>query len=184
MQSKIVKDMMIPLADYATVHQNATLHEAVQALKEAQDKFNQNLYQHRAVLVYNDKNQIVGKLSQLDLLRSLEPKYKSLEELDKLALLHIDVDYIRNMMEEYGLWQKPINDICRKASTTKVKNIMHKPAKGEFIEESESINTAIHQLVVGQQQSLLVTRGKDIVGILRLTDVFNQVCNLIDACEI
>ena len=32
----------------------------------------------------------------------------------------------------------------------------------------------IHQLVLGHHQSLLVTRGDKIVGILRLTDVFRR----------
>lgn len=184
MQPRIVKEMMVTLADYATVHQDATLHEAVQALKEAQNKFVQNRYQHQAVLVYDDKDRIVGKLSQLDVLRSLEPKYEGLDELSELAEMHVDVDYIRKMMKEYGLWKKPIDDICRKASALRVKDIMHKPATGEYVEESESINTAIHQMVIGKQQSLLVTRNKNIVGILRLTDVFKQICELIDSCEI
>lgn len=184
MQPKTVKEMMVPLADYATVHQDATLFDAVQALKEAQNQFARNRYQHRAVLVFDDKKQIVGKLAQLDVLRSLEPKYKGLEELDNLALFYVDVDAIRSSMETYGLWQKPIDDICRKAAAVRVKDIMEKTGKGEYIEEDESINTAIHQLVVGQKQSLLVTRGKKIVGILRLTDVFKQICDLMEACEI
>jgi len=183
MESKTVKEMMIPLSDYATVQQDATLFDAVQALKQAQNQFARNRYQHRAVLVFDDKKQIVGKLAQLDVLKSLEPKYKGLDELDNLALLHVDVDAIRNSMETYGLWQKPIDDICRKAAAVKVRDIMEKTGKGEYIEEDESINTAIHQMVVGQKQSLLVTRGEKIVGILRLTDVFNQVCDLMEACE-
>jgi len=184
MESKTVKEMMIPLSDYATVQQDATLFDAVQALKQAQNQFARNRYQHRAVLVFDDKKQIVGKLAQLDVLKSLEPKYKGLDELDNLALLHVDVDAIRNSMETYGLWQKPIDDICRKAAAVKVRDIMEKTGKGEYIEEDETINTAIHQMVVGQKQSLLVTRGEKIVGILRLTDVFKQICDLMEACEI
>jgi CBS domain-containing protein len=184
METKTVKEMMVPLADYATVHQDATLFEAVTALKAAQNQFARNRYQHRAVLVFDDKKQIVGKLAQLDVLRSLEPKYKGLDELDNLALLHVDVDAIRSSMETYGLWQKPIDDICRKAAAVRVKDVMEKTGTAEYIEEGESINAAIHQLVVGQKQSLLVTRGKKIVGILRLTDVFKQVCDLMEACEI
>ena len=183
MESKTVKEMMIPLSDYATVQQDATLFDAVQALKQAQNQFARNRYQHRAVLVFDDKKQIVGKLAQLDVLKSLEPKYKGLDELDNLALLHVDVDAIRNSMETYGLWQKPIDDICRKAAAVKVRDIMEKTGKGEYIEEDETINTAIHQMVVGQKQSLLVTRGEKIVGILRLTDVFKQICDLMEACE-
>ena len=184
MESKTVKEMMIPLSDYATVQQDATLFDAVQALKQAQNQFARNRYQHRAVLVFDDKKQIVGKLAQLDVLKSLEPKYKGLDELDNLALLHVDVDAIRNSMETYGLWQKPIDDICRKAAAVKVRDIMEKTGKGEYIEEDETINTAIHQMVVGQKQSLLVTRGEKIVGILRLTDVFKQICDLMEACEV
>jgi CBS domain-containing protein len=184
METKTVKEMMIPLEDYATVQQGATLFDAIQALKEAQNQFVRNRYQHQAVLVFDDKKQIVGKLTQLDVLRSLEPKYKGLDELHNLALLHVDVDAIRSSMETFGLWQKPINDICRKAAAVRVKDIMEKTGKAEYIEEDESINTAIHQLVVGQKKSLLVTRGKKIVGILRLTDVFKQVCDLMEACEI
>ena len=40
---------------------------------------------------------------------------------------------------------------------------------------------AIHQLVMGRHQSLLVTKGKDIVGILRLTDVFREISNKISS---
>lgn len=184
MESILVKDMMVPLADYATVNEDATLAEAVIALQEAQEHFDQNRYKHRAILVYNNKNQIVGKVSQLDVLRSLEPKYESLDDLNRLALLHVDVDYIRKMMDEYGLMQKPMDDICRKAATIKVKDIMHIPAKGEHIAEDATLNEASHQLIVGAQQSLLVTRGNNIVGVIRLSDVFQRVSDLMAACAI
>ncbi len=49
---------------------------------------------------------------------------------------------------------------------------MHKPTEGEYIEESATINETIHRLIIGQHHSLLVTNGPDIVGIVRLTDVF------------
>jgi CBS domain-containing protein len=184
MSSITVKDMMIPLEDYATVSQHATLYEAVQALEAAQKNFDQNRYQHRAVLVYDNNRQIVGKLSQLDVLQSLEPKYEGLAELKNLDVFGVDADYIQKMFQEHGLWKKPLDDICRKASSLKVKDIMYTPGQGEYVNESASINEALHQLVVRRHQSLLVTRGKEIVGILRLTDVFKRVCDSISACSV
>jgi len=43
---------------------------------------------------------------------------------------------------------------------------------------------AIHQLVMGHRQSLLVTSDENIVGILRLTDVFMHIFQEMSACEI
>ena len=43
-----------------------------------------------------------------------------------------------------------------------------------------TLDEAVHQLVVGHHQSLLVTDAeKNVVGVLRLTDVFSEICNLI-----
>ena len=58
------------------------------------------------------------------------------------------------------------------------------PTEGEYIDESASLGEAIHQLVMGRHQSLLVTREKDIVGILRLTDVFKYIFQTLKSCEI
>jgi hypothetical protein len=55
METILVKEMMIPLADYATVSEEANLYEAVVALEEAQRSFDQDKYRHRAILVYDAK---------------------------------------------------------------------------------------------------------------------------------
>ena len=68
MKSMKVKDLMVPLDEYATVSEEATLYEAVLALEEAQEKFDSLPYKHRAILVYNKKKRIVGKISQLDVI--------------------------------------------------------------------------------------------------------------------
>ncbi len=74
MKTKIVKDMMVSLSDYATVSEDSTLYDAIIALEEAQKKFDQTRYRHRAILIYDKNNHITGKVSQLDVLRALEPK--------------------------------------------------------------------------------------------------------------
>jgi len=61
---------------------------------------------------------------------------------------------------------------------------MHTPTEGEYVEEDASLDEAIHQLVMGHHQSLLVTKGKEIIEILRLTDIFNEICQTIKTCEI
>jgi CBS domain-containing protein len=64
MKSYRVKEMMVPLSEYATVPETASLLDAVKALKKAQDAYNRSPYQHRAILVFDQNNHFVGKLSQ------------------------------------------------------------------------------------------------------------------------
>jgi CBS domain-containing protein len=178
-----VKEVMVPLKDYATVSENATLYDAVLALEAAQAEFDQSRYRHRAILVFNDENKIVGKISQLDLLKALEPKYSKILDTQALSRTGYSLDYIESLSKS-GLWSKPLDDICRKAAVQEVKSFMYTPKEGEFIREDAELNEAVHRLIVGQHHSLLVTKGNDIVGVLRLTDVFKLVCENVKACKL
>jgi CBS domain-containing protein len=182
MKSIRVKEAMVPLKDYATVPENATMHEAVLALEKAQAEFDQSRYHHRAILVYNDQNKIVGKISQLDLLKALEPRYDKVLNVDALSRTGYSMDYIKTLSHT-GFWTKPLDDICRKAADVQVKNFMYSPGDGEFVAEDAELNEAVHKLIVGKHHSLLVTRGDEIVGVLRLTDVFKLVCERIKDCK-
>jgi CBS domain-containing protein len=183
LETKIVKDLMVPLSEYATVSKEATLSEAVMTLKEAQ-KVGESKYVHRAVLVYDKEKRIVGKLDMLSVLRALEPKYDEMLPRKKSYHLGLPLQLQKTMLEQLRLWDEPLDHICQKAVDKKVKNFMIEPTEGEHISQSASINEAIHQLVMGAYQSLLVTEGKKIIGILRLTDVFEEITNEIAACKI
>ncbi len=184
MEETKVKELMVPLAEYATVSEGSTMFEAVLALEEAQRRFDQRKDRHRAILVLDKSNHVIGKLSQLDVIRGLEPGYKSIARLSEKSLMGFSPDLIKPMLDNYGLWQKPLKDICGKAAQVKVREIMYTPGEGEYVREDATLNVAIHQLIVGHHQSLLVTRGKEIVGVLRLSDVFRHLCDLIKTCEI
>ena len=184
MKTKIVKELMVSLSEYATVFKEATLYEAVVALETAQAEFNQNRYPHRAVLIYDENYQIVGKISQMDVLRSLEPKYDEIIEDGSLARLGLSPIYQKSLLDQYKLWNKPLNDICRKAAELKVTAFMQTPTEGEVVDENASLDEAINQLIMGRHQSLLVTRGKEIVGILRKTDVFMEIVRTIKDCKL
>lgn len=186
MKTIAVKDLMVPLEEYATVSQDATLYDAVIALENAHEKLDRERYHylHRAILVYDDKGKIAGKVSQLDAIKALEPKYKDMGNFGSLSKAGFSNSFIRSMLEQYNLWDQPLADICSKASKILVKDFMYKPTEGEFVDENATLEKAIHMLVLGHHQSLLVTRDSEIVGILRLTDVFMEIFNRIKACSI
>jgi hypothetical protein len=60
-------------------------------------------------------------------------------------------------------------------STISLKEFMYTPKEAERVEADTSLCEAIHQFVMGHHQSLLVTKGGEIVEVLRLTDVFKHV---------
>lgn len=186
MKTFIVKDLMVPLSEYATVSEDATLCDAILALEKAQGEFDQTRYRHRAILIFDKSKKIVGKLSQLDALRALEPKYKELQT-NGTTIRHLGFSkkFIQGMLNQYSLWDSPLTDICRKAIDRKVKEFMYTPTEGEYVRQESSLDVAIHQLIIGHHQSLLVTdEAGEIVGILRLSDVFAAVFHKLKECRV
>jgi CBS domain-containing protein len=181
-----VKDLMVPLSEYATVTEDATLYDAVLSLEEAQEKFEDKhtRYRHRAILMLDKNGNVVGKLSQMDVLRALEPKYQDMIEGAGSHRYGFTKQFMKSMLEDYKLFANPLDDICRKAGEQPVKRFMQTPTEGEYISDDATLEIAIHQLIMGNNQSLLVTRNEKIVGILRLTDVFAAVFHKMKECFI
>ncbi len=178
-----VKDLMVPLDEYATVPHDATLYEAAAALENAQESFNRNHYRHRAVLVLDENNQVVGKLSQRDVLEALEPGYRTDAGAPK-GVTQFTASFVKAIQKHHTLWAHPLDDICRKAVDIRVKDVMSCPGEGEYVSENTLLDQAIHQFVIGHHQSLLVTgKGKQVVGVLRLADVFLEVYKVMMKCQ-
>ena len=175
---------MVPLSEYATVTEDATLFEAVLSLEEAQEKFEDKhtRYRHRAILILDKDDIVVGKIGQLDVLRALEPKYQEMVQGEGLHRFGFTKEFMTSMSEDYNLFANPLDDICRKAGEQNVKEFMYTPTEGEYVSEDASLDVAIHQFIMGHHQSLLVTRDQKIVGILRLSDVFAAVFHKMKDC--
>ncbi|MFH0766137.1 MAG: CBS domain-containing protein [Calditrichota bacterium] len=177
MKSKLVKDIMLPLTEYAVVSEDATLLEALKALDKAQDRLPPGKQPHRAVLVVDRKNQIIGKLGHHGFLQALEPKYGLLGDMDRLSRAGLQVEFINSMMENYRFWQDDLTDICRRAQTIKVKDVM-KPVDVS-IDENSNLAEALHRFILENTLSILVSRGREIVGILRMSDLFTEISNYV-----
>ncbi|MCD6185858.1 MAG: CBS domain-containing protein [Deltaproteobacteria bacterium] len=184
MEKVIVKDMMVPLTGFVTVSEDDSFFDAVQALKKAVDVHGGIKSQRRAILVSDKDGKVVGKVSQLDIIRALEPKYDQMDSSRSMSRFGFNAKFISTMFEQFNLWNKPLDEICRKASRIKIKQFMYTLTEGEYVDQDDSLNKAVHKLVIGSHQSLLVTKEKEIVGILRLKDLFEEVCDRLDACEL
>lgn len=175
---------MVSLSEYATVPEGSTLFDAVMALERAQEEFDHTKYRHRGILVLNKSKQVVGKISQVDVLRALEPQDENLEDVKELDKFSFTSKFVRNVYKQKRLKGAPLKDLCMSAMKIKVEDCMQTSFEGEYIDQDASLDTAIHHLVLEKLFSLLVTdEKKEIVGILRLSDVFAAVFHSMKECE-
>jgi len=170
---KYVIDVMLPLDEYAVVSEDDTLYKAFIVLEEAQKKRSKGRQKHRAVLVKNSKNEIVGKLGHLGFLKALEPGYKNLGELDVISKAGLTKEFITSMMKNFELLQDDLDEIRKKTKTIKIKEVMRPMT--EQVDVNDTINEAIHKIIMWQVLSCLVTKGGKVVGILRISDLFDEV---------
>jgi len=182
-----VKDLMVPLSEYATVKEGATLFEAVLALEKAQEEYDHTKYRHRAIMVLDEKNRVVGKLNHMDVLKAIEiePKDDTFYKLSELSDFGFSDRFISSLIKDRPRKGIPLKNLCKKASRIKVEEIMQAPLEEEYVSPETPLESAIHQMVIGQHSlSLLVAQDKEIVGILRLSDVFGAIFHTMKECEI
>ena len=177
MERKMAKDIMRALDECAVVRDDSTLADAIIALEEAQDKLPPGRQKHGAVLVEDEKGKIVGKLGYLGFLKALEPKYGDSIDVERLARAGVGTELISVIMDGFSFWQDDIEAVRQRAHTVKVKDAMIR------IEDSVDVNCtlpkAIHHLIMKQSLSVVVKMGGIAVGILRLSDLFDEVAALI-----
>lgn len=176
MEQYCVKDLMVPITEYATVRIGTSLLDAIHVLERAQEAYTSSKYQHRAILVLDQDDLVVGKIGQLRVLKAIETRYDLENEVKELKSFNFSDEYITHRRDQYRLCGPIIKgDALKKAASKTVEEFMQKPTPGEFVPEESSLDVAIHKLVAGTHLSLLVTRDEKIVGILRIADVFAAV---------
>ncbi len=184
MKEKKVSEVMVPISDYATISEDATLAEAIKELHESQ-KDTKYTRKHRAILAYNKDSNITGKVSFRCIFKALEPKYRQFEHSENIGSIGLSrfgfsSDFISSLVENYGLWDETLEELVSKASNIKIKEIMYTPSNSEYVDEDSPVAEAVHQFIMGCHQSLLVTKDGGVTGIVRLVDLFDLVCEILE----
>ena len=184
MKSYLVKDLMVPLSEYATVQEGSTLYEAVLALEKAQEEFDHTKYRHRGVLILDKNKRVIGKWSHLDALKALEPKADDTDRIKSLSQFGFSYRFVSDLRKQQRLQAAPLQDLCSATLQMKVEDFMQATAEDQCIDHTSTLDIAIHQLVLGNHLSLLVTKANNVIGILRLADVFAAVYHTMKECSL
>jgi CBS domain-containing protein len=177
MDDRKVRDLAQSLDEYATISCNCTIREALIALSEAQLGLSPGRHQHRAVLVLDGWGNVVGKLTHWAILRSLEPDLLRSEDLASLDRAGLSAEFVSRLKQQTRMFSGSMTRMCEAAGRVRVEDAM--VPVGESISENAPLSEAIQLLVLLHSQSLLVRRDDTVVGILRISDVFEEVANQI-----
>lgn len=173
MPARYVREIMLPLSEYAVVSEEATIVDALTALQKAVKKLPPGRQPHQAVLVRNFRGEIIGKIHYFAFLRALVPDRKSLGSLGILERAGVGDDLRDTSMQLLDLLTGELVDLCERARHVQVRDIYTSATVS--IQEDAPLSDAIRMFVSHQTLSLLVRRKEETVGILRLSDLFQEL---------
>jgi len=179
MKTRSVRELMVPVSKYSSVPENATLAEALKALEDENMHYGDRPYRHASLVVVDKQGRAVGRVSQIDIMRALEPGYSEVGDTRWMERSGLTRRMLITIREQFNLWEQPVEEMRKTMEGLKVSEIMQVPSEGEFVDELDTLNIAMHRIVMGRHHSLLVTQNGKIVGILRSTDAFNALYDMI-----
>jgi CBS domain-containing protein len=171
MQNKLVRDLMISIKEYPSVEENASVYDALVELDKSSRQCSDCQEPYRAVLVKNRKGKIIGKAGQLTFLKALDQNFDdNIREIDNYNLRHDSMDDVK---DSFNFWKDTLHEFSVDANSLKISDFMQPIT--HRIDINATLSEAISKLIEYNTISILVTDRGDIKGIIRLTDIFNEL---------
>jgi len=145
---------MVPVEDYNTISENATLYEAIKVLRGSFHRDGKAWYGHRSVIVLGKGGELTGILSLRGLLKAA-----GLKELDS------DPDF---KAEAWGWYYV---SRLRKQSSLRVRDVM-RPLTVATVDVGTGVSEVAVALLRHRVNSLPVLKKGNLVGLVRTMDVF------------
>jgi CBS domain-containing protein len=163
-QEKRVRDFMIPLEDYPHIPYWFTLRQAMAIVREASIKF-EGTFEPRAVLVFDEKYQLMGMLTLRDIIKGLEPRF-----LKDSGLIKADPSLTVLMGELFGpglkeASQKPVSEVMSPIKVT---------ARAD-----DAIAKALALMILENVGMMPVMQDNKVAGMVRLSELFQEISKIV-----
>lgn len=162
--TKSVRELMIPLEDYPHIPYWFTIRQAMAIVREAAIKF-EGSFEPRAVLVFDEKYQLMGMLTLRDIIKGLEPRF-----MHETALVKADPNLTVLMGDLFGPGM-------REASQKPVSEVMS-PIKAT-IQGDDPIAKAVFVMIQENVGAMPVIQDSKVAGMIRLSDLFTEISKLV-----
>ena len=163
-ETKKVKELMIPLEDYPHIPYWFTLRQAMAIVREAAIKF-EGSFEPRAVLVFDEKYQLMGILTLRDIIKGLEPRF-----MHETALVKADPNLTALMGDLFGpgmreASQKPVSEVMSPIKVT--------------IQGNDLLAKAIFMMIQANVGMMPVVQDGKVTGMVRLSDLFKEISDMV-----
>jgi len=163
-EQQTAKDLMIRLEDYPHIPYWFSLRQAMAIVREAALKFGGS-FEPRAVLVFDEKYQLMGILTLRDIIKGLEPRF-----LQETGLIKMDPGLTVLMGDFFG-------PKMREQSQRAVSEVMS-PIK-ITVNAEDPITKPLYLMVQENVGLVPVIQAGRVVGMLRLSDLFGEISKIV-----
>lgn len=166
-KNSVIRDLIIPLDRYPHLNENETLQEAIQILMSFHSGQNERL-RYSMLFVINDQNQLVGKLSMIDIIHGLVPLIQKASKVDKFEGKKEEVSNLTFLYEDSTF------ATCGENQKAPIKPLIQ--TIDFFLPADTHILKALVMMTRRNNYNVPVTENGSVVGILRLEEIFKAMC--------
>ncbi|MGW8194798.1 MAG: CBS domain-containing protein [Desulforhopalus sp.] len=163
-----IRDLVIPIERYPHLNENQTLQEAIQSFMSFRAGQREHLH-YDMLFVVNDKNQLVGRMSMMDIMRGLAPHLlddAKVNKFDGKAGEYSDLIY---------LYETSTFSECGKNRNKPIKPLIH--SIDFSLAADTHILKALVMMAARKDNDVPVREDGTIIGVLRLEEIFMAMCN-------
>jgi len=173
MEMKRAGDIMIPLDEYPHLPYWFTLRQATVELEKSEVVIEGRKSLPRAVLIFDEKYQLMGMARRRDIMRGLEPEFllgRPIESRKTLFDVKVDpnlseLSYDKLLQGMRRQAERPISDVMRPIATT--------------VDFEDHLVKVIYEMVDRGMSILPVLKEGKVVGVVRSVDAFREVAEIL-----
>lgn len=168
-ESKKVMDIMVDVFEFPHIPYWFSIRQAIGIIKKTVME-NSKCVRPIVVLVFDEKYNLVGTLTHINILKGLEPKFlKPPTKVEGHKESEVDLSVI---------WDNLFSTESKKLAEKPVSEVMV-PAK-LFVEQDDPITKAAYLMLHNDLVLLPVLENKNkLVGVVRMIEVFDELSNAI-----
>ena len=172
--TKRAGEIMVSLDKYPQVRHDATLRDAVTVMVESSIDIGDKRSLPRALLVTNNKGEIIGIVRRRDLFRGLEPKFLHTMPMSHRRQL-FDIQLDPNLID---LSSGRVAKAIREQSKHPVSDVMSPIT--ETVDFEDHLAKIIYLMVHKNRALIPVLKNRKVIGVVRTVDAFNEIHHLLE----
>ncbi|MFH2123370.1 MAG: CBS domain-containing protein [Pseudomonadota bacterium] len=162
----LVRDVTIPLDRYPHLNENQTLQDAITEIRSFAVGEKDRI-RYSCLLIVNDRNQLVGRVTLYDLFHGLAPRLVEASKVEKFEGKNIDFPNLAILMEDSFFSD------CKQQSRKKISEFMSEIPL--FIKAEFPLFKALVIMLNTGNSILPVIDDDKIVGVVRMEEIFAEI---------